>query len=414
MEPIILSISDLNQLLNHGLLEMFPKLEFQGEISELTHAASGHMYLTLKDDNASMSCTIWKNSFFGKSYKPVKGDLVKCLGKPSVYVRNGRLQMIIDIIEPLGAGTLEEQFKQLKIKLEKEGLFDLSRKREIPRFPTKIGIVTSAKGAALQDILVRIKARNPGLDIDIFDSLVQGESAVDQILDGIKYFNLHPVDFIIIARGGGSLSDLWCFNSEILVRGIFSSKIPIVSAVGHEVDITLADLVADFRAPTPTAAAEILIPSVLEISERLKIAEKKLLTIVQKLDGLLQDLDFLTKQFDQNLLKYFELKKLKLAEVSSRISAYTPNLDNYASKIKLLNQRLLNLSEKYLIELKTKISSYRERIELLSPEVVIKRGYSVVKGSRGIVKSIKDIKLEEHLEIQVSDGKIFAKVESYE
>ena len=410
MDQIILSISQLNQLLNDGLSEIFPQLEFQGEISELTAAASGHIYLTLKDDNASMSCAIWKSFFYNSSYKPQKGDLVRCTGKPSVYTRNGRLQIIIDKIEPLGTGTLEEQFQQLKIKLEKEGLFSLERKRELTKFPSKIGIITSAKGAALQDILVRIAARNPGLNIDIYDSLVQGDLAVNQILKGISFFNRNPVDFIIIARGGGSLSDLWCFNSEILVRGIFASDIPIVSAVGHEVDITLCDLVADIRVPTPTAAAEILIPSVAEIRINLELANKSLNKVKDIIQKFLQDLDYFNKQIDQKINNYFEVKKLKLLEISSRMSNFIPVINKYSNDVRFKSEVLNTLISKYFNNLRNKINLSAQKLEFLSPEFILHRGYSMVRKGSFLVRSTADLKVGDQIEIQLSDGKIFAQV----
>ncbi|RMF17513.1 MAG: exodeoxyribonuclease VII large subunit [Candidatus Dadabacteria bacterium] len=256
----VLTVSQAVEALDEQLRDLFPGLWLRGEISGLTHARSGHYYFTLKDDVAQISCVLFARDAARLRWRPEEGMAVLLFGEPGIYRDRGQLQVIARQLEPEGAGALAVAFEQLCARLRDEGLFDEDRKRRIPRLPKRVGVATSPKGAVIRDILQVSRRRHPGIDIVIAPTRVQGDGAENEIAAAIGRLQHQGIDVLIVARGGGSLEDLWPFNTEPVARAIFSSDVPVVSAVGHETDTTIADLVADLRAPTPSAAAELVFP----------------------------------------------------------------------------------------------------------------------------------------------------------
>src|SRR5438132_2965051 len=273
----IYSVSELSLEVRELLERRFIDIWVEGELSNFKVSSAGHLYFTLKDERAQLSAVCFRNAARLLRFRPENGKLFRARGRVSTYESRGEYQLIVEVLEPAGLGALQLAFEQLKEKLEKEGLFKRERKRPIPAFPRKIGIVTSPKSAALRDILTVLKRRHNAINVLIFPAEVQGESASLQVMEGIDYLSRSTdVDVIMVARGGGSMEDLWPFNEERVARAIVRSQKPVISAVGHEVDCTICDFVADLRAPTPSAAAEIVIRSKAELSDRMEYLEAKL------------------------------------------------------------------------------------------------------------------------------------------
>src|SRR6059036_3081504 len=274
----IYSVSELSLEIREMLERRFIDVWIEGELSNFKPSTAGHLYFTLKDDRSQLRAVCFRNSARLLRFRPENGKLFRARGRVSTYEERGEYQLIVEVLEPAGLGALQLAFEQLKEKLEKEGLFRPERKRPIPAFPRKIGIVTSPKSAALRDILTVLKRRHNAVNVLIFPAEVQGEGASLQVMEGIDYLSRSTdVDVIIVTRGGGSMEDLWSFNEERVARAIVRSRKPVISAVGHEVDFTICDFVADLRAPTPSAAAEIVIKSKEEIAERIQRLEARLL-----------------------------------------------------------------------------------------------------------------------------------------
>src|SRR5215831_3752983 len=278
----IYSVSELSFEIRDMLERRFIDVWVEGELSNYKASTAGHLYFTLKDDRAQLRAVCFRNSARLLRFRPENGKLFRARGRVSTYEGRGEYQLIVEVLEPAGLGALQLAFEQLKGRLEKEGLFKPERKRPIPAFPRKIGIVTSPKSAALRDILAVLKRRHNAINVLIFPAEVQGEGASIQVMDGIDYLSRSSdVDVIIVARGGGSMEDLWPFNEERIARAIVRSKKPVISAVGHEVDFTICDFVADLRAPTPSAAAEIVIKSKEEIASRVRQLETRLESLMK-------------------------------------------------------------------------------------------------------------------------------------
>jgi exodeoxyribonuclease VII large subunit len=342
-----ISVSELNKLLNVTLEENFPLVYFKGEISGITRASSGHLYFSVKDPESAygnqVSAVIWKGVAKTLTFDIQEGMSVRCVGKPNIYVVNGRLQMVIQAMFPDGEGLLQQQFLKLKAQLEQEGLFSDSRKRALPFFPLTIGIVTSATGAVIHDMQVKIRERMPSLKVYVYDARVQGDGAEKELAEGVKYFSTSGiVEVIIVARGGGSLQDLWPFNEEVLVRSIFASRVPVISAVGHEVDYTLCDYVADVRAPTPTAAAELVVPHRGELLKKIEKLASLFSDFSKVLEPREQKLDFLEQLLLEKGKRSLERYKLLLATMNARLVAIEPSqvITQQHKKADLLQERL--------------------------------------------------------------------------
>lgn len=389
----IYTVSELSSEIRRSLQSQFKEVFVQGEISNLRLYHSGHLYFSLKDDFSVIKCVMFNfaERYFGEVLKD--GIMVLVRGRVDVYEKRGEYQLIIDEIETRGLGILAIRFELLKRRLKEEGIFDEKWKKRIPLLPASVGIITSPKGAAIRDMLKVVDRKFENMHIQIFPVRVQGIGAHIEIIEGIEYFNrTKSVDVIIVARGGGSIEDLAPFNEESLARAIFASKIPVVSGVGHEIDFTICDLVSDLRAPTPLAAADMVIPdktklkeTILELEERLRRALKNL---VEKMRGRIERLTLLLRE----RRTFFERQRLFLDE---------------------LEEEMIEIMKNYVAEKRDRLSSLIQRISDLNPESILKRGYSITLKSttKEVVKSKDQVGLNEELFVLLYDGKITVLVE---
>lgn len=386
MEAKIATVSQINSYLKRLLdsNEILNDIWIKGEISNFKLHYSGHMYITLKDEGGVLKAVMFKNSALRLKFNPADGMKVLARGRISVYEAGGSYQLYIEEMIPDGVGTLYLAYEQLKRKLEVEGLFSDEYKKPIPRFPEKIGVVTAATGAAVRDIINVITRRFPYTQIILYPTLVQGPGAASEISRAIKYFNeSFKVDTLIVGRGGGSIEDLWAFNEETVARAIFESQIPVISAVGHETDFTIADFVSDLRAPTPSAAAEMAVPSVAEIYSGLSSYFARIL------------------QAENNFIKRkrLELNNLKIKTPKDYLNERSMLLDSYVKSIEK------NFSLK-LLESKKSFGEICAKLEALSPLSVMARGYAIAEDSDGnIIKSAKDLKKNTEFDLRLCDGK---------
>ena len=390
----ILTVSQITQYIKAMFSSdvLVQSISVRGEISNLVERG-GHMYMTLKDEGAVIKAVIFRSSLARLKFRPENAMKVVAHGRINVYEQSGQYQLYIDMIEPEGVGALAKAYEQLKKKLEAEGLFDIKYKKKLPQIPQTVGVITSPAGAAVRDIINIMTRRFPSAKMLLYPSLVQGEGAAKQLAEAVRYFNrTERADVIIIGRGGGSIEDLWAFNDENLAREIFASKIPIISAVGHESDFTICDFVADMRAPTPSAAAELAVPDSAELSARILVLESRLKTT-------------LTGRITRARK---ELENLKARRV---MRSPTAMLDDK-------NMRLANISEKLdvsygkiISDKKAEFSRKISQLEALSPLAVLSRGYSMAFDEKNtLVKSVSDVKEGEKITLRVSDGRIIAEV----
>ena len=370
-------------------------LWIRAEISNFTnHYRTGHFYFSLKDDGGLVRAVMFKSYAQNVSFALQDGMKVLVHGRVSAFVRDGQYQVYVDEILPDGVGALYLAFEQLKRKLEAEGLFDEAHKKRLPRIPSRIGIVTSPTGAAIQDMLNILGRRFPQAEVYIYPAQVQGADAAPQLVEGLKYFNsTQSVDVIIIGRGGGSAEDLWAFNDERLAYEVFKSQIPVISAVGHESDFTICDFVADKRAPTPSAAAELAVPDVADIKTSLASVKTRMSAV------LLNRINNYRKN-----LKYLSESGV-LADPSHIVNDRRMEVLRLCEKLDLSTVRIVEKARNSLV---TKVS----KLEALNPLAVVARGYSVVSGKDGkTVKSIHSVSLGEKIEVRMSDGSISAVVD---
>jgi len=394
-EVKIYTVTAITRLIKYTLEESFPSIWVEGEISNYIHHTSGHRYLTLKDDNATLKLTIWRSAGQYLKFEPENGMKVRAYGDISVYEKGGNYQLNVRKLLPVGVGELEVAFRQLYEKLAKEGLFDESRKKPLPIYPTKVGIVTSPTGAAIRDINRIAARRNDAVQLVLFPAQVQGKGAELSIIEGVKYFNtVNDIDLIIIGRGGGSLEDLWAFNEEALIYAIAESEKPIVSAVGHEIDTTLSDLAADLRAATPSAAAELV------------IWDKK---------SFLRDVFEYLAQLEYGLTLIIDRKKEKVKQILARPVFRKPE-QNILEKEQQLDNilRLFENAGKNAFEKKQNLLSLNvSRLESLSPLAILGRGYAVIRdaSSQVPIKSVAGLKKGDTIEAVLKDGSATALVE---
>lgn len=386
----VITVSQLNFYIK-SLFDSDVNLSYvflSGEISNFTnHYRTGHLYMTLKDANASVKAVMFRSSASRLKFVPENGMKVIVKGRVSVFERDGQYQVYIDDMQPDGAGSLTIAFEQLKAKLQKQGLFDMEAKKPIPKFPRKIGVVTSPTGAAIQDIRNIVFRRFPSAEIVLHPVLVQGDGAAQQIAAAIKYFNQKDlVDVLIVGRGGGSIEDLWAFNEEIVAYAIYNSIIPVISAVGHETDFTISDFVADLRAPTPSAAAELAVPDKAELLNNLNFLFKHCnQAMADILSGKRNELEYITSSvYLKNPLMLIRQKQMRFDSVTSRIS----------------NSALLTLAEE-----KTKFAKAASSLDSLNPFKVLARGYSVITNTDGkIISSSANLKKDDIINIKFSKG----------
>jgi exodeoxyribonuclease VII large subunit len=369
-------------------------LDVSGEVSNFTRARSGHLYFTLKDDEAQLKCVMWRTSAQRLYFEPQDGDAVVIHGRVSVYEASGVYQLYADYMEPAGRGDLALAFEQLKEKLGVEGLFDAEHKKPIPGFPTKIGLVTSADAAALRDILNVLQRRHPLVSVLLVPTLVQGLEAPAQIIRAIRWLDgRDDIDLIIVARGGGSIEDLWAFNDEGVARAIFAVRHPVISGIGHETDFTIADFVADLRAPTPSAAAELAVPDLSDLSLALS-------TTRQRLAALLRNQ---IEQAGWQLRTH--LRSLQYLSPATK-------LNNYFQRVDSLQMRLEKGIFHTLERAHSELALADSHLNSVNPQAILARGYAIVRHREGrIVTSIAQIEKGDSLEIQVADGSFGAAAE---
>ena len=431
-----ISVSELNRQAKSLLENSFLSLRVCGEISNLTQAGSGHWYFTLKDDRAQVRCAMFKGRNAQVRFRPREGDQVICTAKVSLYEGRGDFQLIVEQMQEDGEGRLQQAFEMLKRRLNAEGLFAQERKRSIPEHPKTVGVVTSATGAALHDILTTFKRRNPGVQINLYPSLVQGAEAADQIVAAIELANRHTeADVLIVGRGGGSLEDLWPFNEERVARAIIASSIPIVSAVGHEVDFSISDLVADLRAPTPTAAAEMLSPDQSALRQRLAQLRQSL---VQRADWLLSrkrdQLSNLRNQIrhpgerireqqqrcdelDIRLQRAIKINLVyprdRLKALSLRLELQNParHLQRKREQIVELRNRLDSRIEQLLERRRMQLGQHAGRLNAISPLSTLDRGYALAQRDNGkLARDASNLNVGDMLRIRLQKGSVDTRI----
>ncbi len=394
VSPTVFSVTELNNYVKRILDndENLKNVFVTGEISNFKNHYSGHMYMTIKDEGGAIKAVMFSSYASRLKFVPENGMKVIIFGSVSLYNKDGSYQLYITDMQPDGVGALNLAYEQLKEKLQNEGLFNAEFKKPIPEFPQKIGVMTAPDGAAVRDIFSILKRRYPVAEIVFCPVAVQGERAAPEIAKAIKLFNeQNAADVLIVGRGGGSLEDLWAFNEEIVARAIFESKIPVVSAVGHETDFTIADFVADLRAPTPSAAAELAVPDIFELKSELL--------------GLKQHLSVLMR----NMLTG-EKERLENFEKQITILSPTNKIINSRQELSNLYEKVVNSITSKLNDEKTKISLLSSKLNALSPLEVLSRGYSISYKNEMPIKSVGDVKTGDNIKIRVTDGEFFAEV----
>ena len=366
----------------------------RGEISNFTHASSGHLYFSLKDREAAIRCVMWRTDAARVFKLPANGDAVQVHGRVSMYEARGDVQLYIDEIKLAGAGALWQEFERLRARLDAEGLFAAERKRGLPQFPRRIGVVTSREGAVFHDICNVMRRRYPLVEILLAPTLVQGGTAAPQIAKAIESINRCEIDLLIVARGGGSIEDLWAFNEEMVAQAIYRSRVPVISAVGHETDFTIADFVADVRAPTPSAAAELAVPDMRELRAGVRVSQQRLAQMTQD--------------------------RIGDARVQLAQQAYALQRNSPRARIENDRQRVDELARRFparalqLIELRRQtLTGATRHLAALNPDATLERGYAIVreKTTGRVVKRVSQVERGESITVRVSDGEFDAKVE---
>lgn len=389
-----ISVTDLNRYIKNKIAddEVLSNVLVKGEISNYKHHYTGHLYFTLKDENSLIKCIMFKSFAERLKFEPKDGMKVMLLGSVSVFERDGVYQIYGKAMQEDGMGSLYKAYEELKAKLESEGLFAQEHKKKIPMFPKCIGVLTSNTGAVIRDIINVSTRRNPNVYIKLLPVPVQGEGAAEKIVDAIKIMNEQKLaDVIIVARGGGSLEDLWPFNEEIVARAIYDSELPIISAVGHETDFTIADFVADLRAPTPSAAAELAVPNIAELSLKLQTYNNRYKQALKK------KVEFMRLRYE----KCMNSRVFK--EPTQRINEKYMLID---MKIKSMENSILNIYNKN----KTNMVKQISKLDALSPLKTLTRGYSIVEENGRAIRTIKDLKKDAEVDIRLIDGRAKAKI----
>ena len=377
----IFSITEINKLVKELLQNNFPSIWVKGEISNFIEASSGHWYFSLKDNGAQVRCTMFKGKNNAVEWVPKNGDLIEAQCNIGLYEQRGDYQLNVSSLQQAGLGKLFEEFNQLKQKLNEEGLFDEEQKISLPPYPNSIGVITSLDASVLRDVISTLKRRNKSLEVIIYPTPVQGKMAPQGIIEAIQLANQRDeVDVLIICRGGGSIEDLWSFNDELVAREIFSSRLPIISAVGHQTDITISDFVADLRAPTPTAAAEIVSKSYEELLGNLDYFKSNLSNLIQnKIEQLTQRIDFLEKGLVSPIQRIALQFDLILALKNRLQITITSQLEKYQEQIK----------------------SYKQNLNHLNPNEILSRGYSIILNqNKKIINNASAINVSDKIKIK--------------
>ncbi len=391
----IYTVSELTRKARMLLQEHFPAVWVEGEISNFTHHSSGHMYYSIKDKNSVLSCALYRNVNQGLKFRPADGMQVICFGKITVYEKGGRYQLVVYKIEPKGAGLMQQAFERLKARLAQEGLFEQKHKQPIPFFPQRVGVVTSPTGAAIRDIEQVLNRRFANLEVILNPVTVQGDGAAQEIARAIDEFNeFGRVDVLIVGRGGGSLEDLWPFNEEVVARAIFRSRIPVVSAVGHEIDYTISDFVADLRAPTPSAAAEQVIIHKQELLNRIDSLYSRISTQID------HKIKRLTEKFSGLSARY------AFRQPGDLIQQYQQRIDDLAASLELKMRHLVDICrERYNVLI--------GKLKALSPLNILSRGYSITLGlpEENIITQAQAVTKGSRVKTKLARGWFISRVE---
>lgn len=430
----VLTVEQLNSRIRHLLEGNLGVIWVQGEISNFKPHSSGHFYFSIKDAKSQISAIMFRGFNSKLKFKPTDGLQVLIRARVTVYEPRGTYQIACEYMEPVGAGALQKQFEQIRDRLKAEGLFDPSRKKQIPVFPARIAVVTSPTGAAIQDILNIMRRRAPAIEIVVVPTLVQGPQCAEHLQKAfLDAASVNP-DVIIIGRGGGSMEDLWGFNDEKLARLIAASKIPVISAVGHEVDFTICDFVADLRAPTPSAAAELVAQSTVELKNRI-IQKEKMISLSMKkiLHGLMvrsqgfasrltdprrkvlemiQRNDELLSRLVNSVAIRIQQKRQQIKIFRGRIRDPRQVVQQISQKVNLLSHSMRQAMARRIEQKSMKLRGFMSVLDSLSPLRVVDRGFAIVKKDSDIIRSVKQLKLNDEVSVQVADGHFQAKVQS--
>ena len=441
MEDIVLdrreyTVGELTEEIGALLADAYSNIWVSGEVSGFKLAASGHAYFTIKDDKASLKCACWKGVFRLLRFKPQDGVEVLLRGRIEVYNVRGEYQLIVDAVQPIGAGALQAAFEKLKKKLAAEGLFEADRKKPIPKFPKNVGIVTSPTGSVIRDILHVIERRFRGAHVRIFPALVQGQGAAEQVADGVRYFSENAwADVVIVARGGGSIEDLWAFNEEPLARAIAASNVPVISAIGHETDFTIADFVADLRAPTPSAAAEIITASRETVLDQLRTAEARMKQDLRlRLASSARRLQNVSTQRAQMIVerrlfragqRVDDAGQSAKSQITAQLAKHRARFNTLDQALRRLDLRLKLAAAKHhneslrarLEAARAAITAHRNarldvlagRLQSLNPLQILARGFAVVSREDGaIVRNPAQMPPGTALKIRLAEGEAAA------
>ena len=449
-----LSVTEATRQINDTFEEQFPQLLFHGEISQLTVAASGHLYFSVKDQGAQLSCVMWAGMARTLAFKPAQGVAVRVHGRPNVYAQTGRFQIVVSRLLEDGEGELQRKFLELKDRLQREGFFSTERKRPLPFLPRAVGLVTSKTGAVVHDMMVKLRERFPSMVVYLSETRVQGDGAAQEIATAIRKLDESSlVDVIIVARGGGSLEDLWAFNEEAVVKAVFACSVPVVSGVGHETDTTLCDFAADVRAPTPTAAAEMVVPKVTDLLQRVGEFERRLRDFDRWLQPMTQRIDELSLRLDARAAALVAEGKLRIKAAEAKLASIRPDkvvellrgkienfhgrlfrvgmastdrmntevsqlrerlrraiptekIDHHRLVVDGLRGRLLVGAKRGVDDAKARVTSLGLRLDSINPQKVLERGYSIVRVGGKPVRSVNDVQSGDGMEISVVDGLI--------
>jgi exodeoxyribonuclease VII large subunit len=432
-ETKILSVEDLNRQIRQLIEGELPLVWVQGELSNFKAHTSGHFYFSLKDAKSQISAVMFRGYNSRLKFRPADGLEVIVRGRVTVYEPRGNYQITCEMMEPVGAGALQKAYEQLKEKMKREGLFEASRKRPLPAMPRHVAIVTSPTGAAIRDMLNVLSRRNKTVLITLVPTLVQGEAAAPQIVEALsKAYRLSDVDAIIVGRGGGSIEDMWCFNDERVVRKIAESPVPIISAVGHEIDFTLADFVADLRAPTPSAAAELVVKNSSDVVSKLNGLQRLLALAMQKilkaekqklqnfasrlvdpkrtLQDLLQRNDELLSRLHHATLTYYASRKMNILWLREKLVRPDQLVSELRGKVRVLSLQIKNEMENKIETATTDWQKMSAVLGSLSPLKVVERGYSMTLQGKKLVKSATQLKVGDKVQVRLMKGDFEAEV----
>lgn len=423
------TVSELNRQIQQLLEASLPSILVEGEISNLARPASGHWYFSLKDDRAQIRCAMFKGKNMAVKFKPKDGDMVKLRARVTFYGARGDCQLMVESMEAAGEGALQAAFERLKNQLQAEGLFDPKHKKPLPTRPERVAIITSSKGAAVRDMVIAFKRRFPLTELTILPTLVQGSGAATNIRQQLERADVSGhFDAIIVGRGGGSLEDLWSFNDETLARAIFNAQTPVVSAVGHEVDFTIADFVADVRAATPTAAAELLSPDIRNLQQKIthfehlftRRFEQTLQQHQQRLDFLIRRIRHPKERIEQQqqrltqaknglqraLFTQLEQRQVRQQYLAQRLAAATPQKTIQAKqeRISALEQRLRQALSHSVARKQDRFASLAEKLNLVSPLNTLSRGYAIASKDQQVIRSVDEVSSGDAIQVRVKDG----------